>query len=102
MATEWFISGNPKKYDCVNAFRDLRKIDWRQSTNVEAGDIVYIYVSGEEHAIRLKCKANKVDIKVPDIDDKNTISPVSLMVLLVDIWSLSLLRSLMATCMTIF
>lgn len=70
MATEWFISGNPKKYDCVNAFRDLRKIDWRQSTNVEAGDIVYIYVSGEEHAVRLKCKANKVDIKVPDIDDK--------------------------------
>lgn len=70
MATEWFISGNPKKYDCVNAFRDLRKIDWRQSTNVEAGDIVYIYVSGEEHAIRLKCKANKVEIKVPDIDDK--------------------------------
>lgn len=70
MATEWFISGNPKKYDCVNAFRDLRKIDWRQSTNVEAGDIVYIYVSGEEHAVRFKCKANKVDIKVPDIDDK--------------------------------
>jgi len=70
VATEWFISGNPKKYDCVNAFRDLRKIDWRQSTNVEAGDIVYIYVSGEEHAVRLKCKANKVDIKVPDIDDK--------------------------------
>ena len=70
MATEWFISGNPKKYDCINAFRDLHKIDWKQSTNVEAGDIVYIYVSGEEHAVRLKCKANKVNIEVPDIDDR--------------------------------
>ena len=70
MSTEWFVSGNPKKYDCINAFRDLKKIDWKQSTNVEEGDIVYIYVSGEEHAVRLKCHVNKVNIEVPDIDDR--------------------------------
>lgn len=59
-----------KKYDCINAFRNLKKIDWKQSTNVEEGNIVYIYVSGEEHAVRLKCHANKVNIEVPDIDDR--------------------------------
>lgn len=45
-------------------------MDWKQSTNVEEGDIVYIYVSEEEHAVRLKCYANKVNIEVPDIDDR--------------------------------
>ena len=68
-ATEWLLSGNPKKYDCISAFRNLGKIDWKQSTNVHAGDIVYIYISGEEQRIRFKCKANKVNLTVPDIED---------------------------------
>lgn len=44
---EWIISGNPKKYDVIGAFRDLGTIDWGQSANMEVGDIVYIYVSGD-------------------------------------------------------
>lgn len=28
--TEWIISGNPKRYDVINAFRNLRTIDWTQ------------------------------------------------------------------------
>ncbi len=67
--TEWISSGNPAKYDCIKAFRDLKKVDWRQSTNVAVGDIVYIYVSNTEQAIRLKCKVNQVDLKEPTIDD---------------------------------
>nr|MCR5092924.1 hypothetical protein [Lachnospiraceae bacterium] len=67
--TEWFVSCNPKKYDIMTAFRELGTIDWRQSTNVAAGDIVYIYVSGDIAAVKFKCKANKVDITAPDIDD---------------------------------
>lgn len=70
MATEWLIAGNPKKYDIVNAFRDLKKVDWTQSTNVQAGDIVYIYLSDSVKAIRLKCRANKVDLAGPEIDDR--------------------------------
>lgn len=70
LGTEWIVSGKSKKCDFINAFMDLHKIDWKQSTNVEVGDIVYIYVSGEEGAVRLKCRANKVNIEVPDIDDK--------------------------------
>ena len=29
MASEWFISGNPTKYDVVSAFKELDKIDWK-------------------------------------------------------------------------
>lgn len=68
--TEWIISGNPKKYDVVGAFHSLGKVDWKQNTNVSEGDIIYIYVSDSVKAIRFKCRANKVDIQVPDIDDK--------------------------------
>ena len=67
--TEWIISGNPQKYDLINAFRDLGKIDWRQSTNVEEGDIVYIYVSEGFQAIKYKCRANKVNIDHLEIED---------------------------------
>lgn len=45
MASEWFISGNPTKYDVVSAFKELDKIDWKQSTNIVVEDIVYLYVS---------------------------------------------------------
>lgn len=67
--TEWIISGNPEKYRVIDAFRDLHKVDWTQSANMVAGDIVYIYVSGDVKAIKLKCKVNKAEIEVPDIDD---------------------------------
>ena len=40
--TEWIISGNPKKYNVVDAFHELGKVDWKQSTNISEGDIVYI------------------------------------------------------------
>ena len=67
--TEWLIAGNPKKYNVVEAFHKLKKIDWVQNANMEAGDIVYIYVSGDVKAIQFKCRANKVNIETPDIDD---------------------------------
>lgn len=67
--TEWIISGNPKKYNVVDAFHELGKVDWKQSTNISEGDIVYIYVSDTIQAVRFKCRANKVNMKRPDIDD---------------------------------
>ena len=68
--TEWFISGNPTQYDIEGAFHKLGKLDWKQSTNVAAGDIVYIYVSQGVYAVKFKCRANKVDLVDVDIDDK--------------------------------
>ena len=67
--TEWFISGNPKKYNLIDAFTELGKVDWKQSTNVEKGDIVYIYVSADKQRIMYKCNVNKVDLKNVEIDD---------------------------------
>lgn len=70
MTTEWIISGNPKKYDVIGAFHELGKVDWTQSANIQAGDIVYIYVSEDIQAIRFKCLANKVDLPNVEIEDQ--------------------------------
>ncbi len=67
---EWIIPGNPKEYNVVGAFHELKKIDWKQSTNIKEGDIVYVYVSGDIRSLRFKCRANKVNLDVPDIDDQ--------------------------------
>ena len=67
--TEWIIAGNPDKYDVVGAFRELGIIDWTQSSNINVGDIVYIYVSNTVRAIRFKCKVNVVNKVTPTIDD---------------------------------
>jgi len=67
--TEWIISGNPEQYRVIDAFRDLHRVDWTQSANMVAGDIVYIYVSGNVKALKLKCRVNKADLETPDIDD---------------------------------
>lgn len=67
--TEWIIAGNPDKYDVVGAFRELGTIDWTQSSNINVGDIVYIYVSNTVRAIRFKCKVNVVNKVTPTIDD---------------------------------
>ena len=68
--TEWITSGNLKYYNFVDAFHDLKKVDWRQYANYEVGDIIYIYSSGNEQMIRFKCKVNKIDIKELEIDDR--------------------------------
>lgn len=68
--TEWITSGNLKYYNFVNAFHDLKMVDWRQYANYEVGDIVYIYSSGDEQMIRFKCRVNKVNIIEIEIDDR--------------------------------
>lgn len=68
--TEWITSGNLKYYNFVDAFHDLKKVDWRQYANYEVGDVVYIYSSGNEQMIRFKCKVNKTGIKELEIDDR--------------------------------
>lgn len=54
MLTEWITSGNLEKYNFVDAFHDLKRVDWRQYANYKVGDIVYIYSSGNEQMIRFK------------------------------------------------
>ena len=67
--TEWLISCDPRAYNLDGAFEKLEAIDWKQSTNIEVGDIVYIYVTAPVYEIRYKCIATKVNLDAPDIDD---------------------------------
>lgn len=65
----WVIPCNTKEYDVVRAFQTLKKLDWKQSTNVEVGAFVYIYVGAPISAIKFKCKAIVVDKTESTIDD---------------------------------
>lgn len=68
--TEWITSENFKDYNFVDAFHDLKKVDYRQNANYEVGDIIYIYSSGNEQMIRFKCKVNKIDINELESADR--------------------------------
>ena len=39
---EWIIPANPKYYDIVGAFEHNSEINWKQSSNVKPGDILYM------------------------------------------------------------
>lgn len=67
--TSWLIPCSPKDYDYENTFDELSDIDWRQSTNVEIGDIVYIYISFPISTIKYKCKVLKTNKTSITIDD---------------------------------
>ena len=60
--TEWLISCDPRAYNLDGAFEKLEAIDWKQSTNIEVGDIVYIYVTAPVYEIRYKCIATMVNL----------------------------------------
>ena len=59
---EWLIPANPKYYDIINAFNETDTIIWKQSNNIWAGDIVFIYVAAPISAILYKCEVLEVDI----------------------------------------
>ncbi len=65
----WIIPCNEKYYKHREAFANLNTIDWRQSTNVEIGDEVYIYVGQTVGAILYKCEVLDVNIIEPNNND---------------------------------
>ena len=67
---EWIVPANPKYYDIINAFNDTDTIIWKQSNNIAAGDIVYLYVAEPYSAILYKCEAIETDIPY-EYKDKN-------------------------------
>lgn len=42
---KWIIPCNPSQYDVVGAFKELKRVEWKQSTNINVDDIVFIYIS---------------------------------------------------------
>lgn len=93
--TEWVITCNPIYYDLAGAFQKYQEIDWKQSTKICEGDIVYIYVgagfggpmkrrtkpkplpglvSTPYGAIRYKCRAIKVNMSPDEVKDDGEFS----------------------------
>lgn len=67
---KWIVPANPKYYDIINAFNKTDTIIWKQSNNIWAGDIVYLYVTAPISAILYKCEVLETDIPY-EYKDKN-------------------------------
>ena len=66
----WIIPCNPKNYDVIRAFQNLKEIDWKQSVkNIDTGDKVYIYVSSPYKQILYQCVVVKTNLPSQEIDD---------------------------------
>lgn len=68
--TPWIIPCNIKYYDVKGAFNKFQVIEWKQTVNVQKGDIVYIYIGRPIQQIKYKCVAIDVDLKKATIDDR--------------------------------
>ena len=66
----WIVPANPKYYDIVNEFKYNDEIIWKQSSNIEVDDIIYIYVAEPYSKVLYKCKATEVNIPY-SYQDKN-------------------------------
>ena len=67
----WLIPANPKYCDISAAIHENSEqtFYWKQSSNVSAGDIVYMYVTAPVSAILYQCKALEVDIPYQYADE---------------------------------
>lgn len=66
----WLIPANIKQYDFINAFKELKILDWTKKANYNVGDIVYIYGAKPYQKIIYKTEVIKIDVKYEDtIDD---------------------------------
>lgn len=54
----WLIPANPKYYDIMGAFDDQDEITWKQSTDIQVGDTVFMYVTSPVRAIIFRCKVS--------------------------------------------
>ncbi len=71
---EWIIPANPKYYDIVHAFDDVKEIDWKQGAGIKKGDTVFMYVGAPVSAILFKCKVTETDIPYQYRDKNLTIT----------------------------
>ena len=70
---KWLIPCNISKYDVIGAFNKLNKIQWKQSSNVNKNDTVFIYLSKPISGIVYKCRVLRVDLPKVTINDRQFI-----------------------------
>lgn len=67
---QWIVACNLKYYDVFNAFKKLKRLDWKQSVkSIAVGDEVFIYVGIPIKAVKYKCRVNKINLCSAEIDD---------------------------------
>ena len=66
----WIIPCNINKYQVFDSFKNLKRLNWKQSTNKKVGDIVYIYTSRPYSEMTHKCRVLEVDVKNVYINDE--------------------------------
>lgn len=71
--SHWIIPCDIKQYDVIKAFNNHEMIDWKQSTNINVGDIVYIYVGLPYSRIFYICNVIENNKSVNTINDEDCI-----------------------------
>ena len=68
--TSWIFPCNLNDYDIHGAIADLESIDWRTNNyKVQTGDIIYLYISAPESAIKYKCRVIEANKQYSTVDD---------------------------------
>ena len=59
---EWVIPANPNFFDIIAYFKNKDKIYWHQSSSMNLGDNVYVYLGKPYSSIKFKCIITEKDI----------------------------------------
>ncbi len=70
---EWLIPANPAYYDVEEGFRQDPVMEWKQTSNVKAGDMIYMYMAAPVCAVLYKCRVVEADIPYQYEDENLTI-----------------------------
>ena len=62
---KWMIPANPKYFNIDGCLNKHGYVYWRQHFNFQTGDIVYIYVSSPDSAVKFKCIVEGHDLPLP-------------------------------------
>ena len=63
----WIYPANPKYYDVISAFTSKNKTPWPMSSNVEVGDIIYIYAGNPFKQILFKCVVREIGLQEEEV-----------------------------------
>ena len=73
---EWVVPANPNYFDVISYMDNNETVEWKQSSKINIGDIVYLYVGSPYSAILYKTEAIEVNIpykyKDNNVEMKNT------------------------------
>lgn len=70
---EWIVPANPKYYDVISEFEKTDTITWRQTANIQKGNIVYLYFGQPYSAILYRCVVVEANLPASSSVEKGRI-----------------------------